>query len=727
MTMNLRSERGAVLVAGMVILALLTLLGAGSLLNATLDTQLTANQAVSQEAFYAAEAGLDTGAGTLFGFVNANLRAPNPAAVPGWGGWVTPSSPIDGTDFNGYHVEYRISYQGTLTAGGQPQPYPFSTPEGGSQQLNHQAYTYLLEGRATSLSGAGGAEQMSETFQVLETPLVQYYVFFNDDLGWHPGPEMVSWGRIHTNGDLGFANQDAAGVTFRNYDDANNETPCSITVAGEIRYQGWLQQNGSWSSRSTTPIFVRVNNLTTIPSASGAATTTNPDYVQIDTSINGSNQAAQELRFRDADDRYHVRVGVDRMPTASFQSLVRGGFYETEALNPMREDVDGLVILSDPTWRIVFHPFDGPSADVTNLVASYQVAAGVSAAIDTWPQGARTNASHTGAAPSLASTAAPPIARTMIYSPENIVQADELGGTPNAARGANANRFYPCVLERQDRRETQEVDLTVIDLQRLQYWYRDYLDYRDGGGLDGSINATLADRSLLIYVSRSISGGGFVGGSGVGALQAVKIIGSAAGRTRRADDMQASPTLLVRTTLATDNPLYLEGDFNSPNHNGGSTVPGGVGCALLSDALTLLSNNWGPSLYVAPGTPPNTGGYNPPNRPTASAAGTVYNAAFFTGRYNFRAFPTGDEEAGIHNFPHFAETWNPGSPAYQCIINGCLINLWFSQQSLGSHGGTYYGAPTRRFGWDRQFANPNYWPPYVPSIYSVERTAWRED
>lgn len=728
--MDLRSQRGTVLVAGMVILALLTLMGAGSLLTATLDTQLTANQSVSREAFYAAEAGLDAGAGALFAFVNANLRAPNPATVPGWSTWVTPtlaSSGINGADYMNlgrYRVEYRLSYQGTLTGGGQPRPYPFSTPERG-QELNHQAYTYLLEGRATSLTGAGGGEQMSETLQVLETPLVQYYVFFNDDLGWHPGPEMISWGRVHTNGDLGLANQHANGVTFRNHDNDNNETPCSITVSGRIRYRGHLQQNGTWAVRNPTGIFVRVNNLGTIPSAGGAASAGNADYVQINTSIDGTNQAAEEARFRDADNRFHVRVGVDRMPTATVLSLNRSGFYETEALDPMKEDVDGLVILADP-WRILFNPFDGPAADVTDLVRDYQVDPGVLANIDTWPAGARTNASHTGAAPSVASSAAPPIPRTMVYSPEDPVLADELGGVATTARGPTANRFYPCVLERQDRRETLEVDLTVIDLQRLQYWYRDYLDYRDGGLLDGSINATLVNRSLLIYVSRSTPGGGFAAGSGIGALQAVKLIGSSAGRTRRADDMQdASPTLLVRTTLATDNPIYLEGDFNSPNHAGGTTVPGGVGCAIISDAMTLLSNNWGPDLYVAPGTPPNTGGFDPPNQPTASDGGTVYNAAFFTGRYNFRAFPTGAEEAGIHNFPRFAETW---TNTRTCTINGCLINLWFSQQSEAPHALTaYYSPPLRSFGWDRQFGNPSYWPPYVPSIYSVERTAWRED
>jgi hypothetical protein len=365
----------------------------------------------------------------------------------------------------------------------------------------------------------------------------------------------------------------------------------------------------------------------------------------------------------------------------------------------------------------VFNPFDGPSQDVTDLVAAYEVGFGVTANIDSWPVGARTNADG-----SLASTATPPVARTALYSPENLVETDEAGGAYAAAAGATANPSYPCVLERQDGREGREVDFTVVDLQRLQYWYRDYLDFRDGGGLDGSID--LSNRSLLIYVSRSRSGGGFVAGAGRGALQAVKLIGSEAGRTRTAVDRQVSPTLLVRTTLATDNPIYLEGDFNAPGHAGGSTSPGGVGCALISDAVTLLSNDWGPR-FLPPTldavAPPYTGGTTL-SRPTVTVR-TTYNAAFFTGRHDFRGAPAGGEEAGIHNFVRFLETWGGRESA----ISGCLINLWFSRQAVGPHGLGYYSPPTRSFGWDRQFGNPSYWPPYVPSIYSMERTAWREE
>ncbi len=702
-------NRGTVLVASLIILALLSLLGAGSLMNASLDTQLATNQSMANEAFYAAEAALDTGVGEVYETVVANLSPYDPVAE-GTDSWTTPTSPaaMDFTDVNGYTVEYQITYAGATWPTGDPMPYQFSQLQSG-QALESDAYTYLVEGRATSNTGDGTVEQMSETLQVLETPLVQYFVFFNDDLGWHHGPVMTSWGRIHTNGDIGFANQDP--FTFQNYDGNNNETPSVITASGIIRYQGHLQQNGTWSSRATDPVNIRVRNLGTIPSAAST------DFEEIDTTIDATTQAVQEARFVDSDGVSHVRVGVDRMPSVSFNDIARGGFYETEAADPFKPNVDGMVITADAGLRIWFQPFDGPGEWVTDRVRDYEVAPGVSVDFDGssgavgavgWSLGARINANGTNAPATI------PALGSIVYAPGDVVATDDggAGAYTDHRTPADANPWFPCVLEEEDDRENQEVDLLVIDFQRLQEWYRDYLDHRDGGGLDNSIDATLGNRSLLIYAS--LSNAATATG---GAMPAVKLIGSRSGRVRNANLSQQSPTMLVRTTLVTDNPVYMDGDFNAPGMTA-DTSPGSAGCAIVGDALTVLSTEWGNDHFDA--TTPNTGGGGAGAFGTSTL--TAFNAAFFVGRYDFRGFPTGGEEAGIHNFPHLLEGWTV-SP----YITGCLINLWFSQQSDGPHSGAYYSAPPREFGWDRQFANRAYWPPYVPSIYSVERVAWRED
>ena len=99
----------------------------------------------------------------------------------------------------------------------------------------------------------------------------------------------------------------------------------------------------------------------------------------------------------------------------------------------------------------------------------------------------------------------------------------------------------------------------------------------------------------------------------------------------------------------------------------------------------------------------------------------------------------GDFEAGIHNFTRFIEDWGTalavtdpvnGGAQPRCSINGCLINLWFSERATSRHvdtGPDYYRPPARSYGWDVGFAGADYWPPYVPSIYTIEREVWQEN
>ncbi|MBE0618381.1 MAG: hypothetical protein IH608_10715 [Proteobacteria bacterium] len=727
-----RNQKGTVLVASMVILALLSLLGASSLLNATLDTQLAANQLASKEAFYAAEAALDAGVGQAVAAFREQLRPFTPGAMANW----TEPDPARaapgladpyGNPFNGYQTAYRVTNgldpNNPATA---PTPYLYTTVQSGQGLINF-AYTYNVEGRAVpdpAAPGGRGTETIAEAVQILETPLVQYYIFFEDHLSWHNGPVMQSWGRVHTNGNLYFAPDTGGTIWFQDYDNGGRPSPNIITVAGTIQRGPYLAEGGGLLNRLFNRVYIRTSNLGVIPVPAANTPPDAADCVDLDTSITPANQVAQEARFVDGDGVFHVRTGVNRLPAASWRTLIRDGFYEQVSMDPGRPDVDGMrITIEGGDLEIWFTPNGGAPVEVTDLVREYRVAAGNPVNFAQWPLGAMTRADN-----SVATAANPPKAGTMVYSPEAIVPTNPLGvapGVPYTATGATANFAYPCVLERDDPREQRPVDLTVIDLQRLELWYRDYVDWWDGDfdltGPGTAPSPNVADRMLLIYVSRSLTGGGFAAGSGGGKMQAIKVIGSRAGRTRTVgNDRQRDPTLTARTTLVSDNPLYIDGDFNAPGASASSYQPGTMGCALVNDATTLLSNSWGQTQNGRTG-----GTYTKPGVTT-----TAYNTALFTGRYDFR-MPNvrgGAEEAGIHNFARFIESWS----GQDCHITGCLINLWFSQQATadflccGTATDQVYNAPGRKFGWDVGFINSNYWPPYVPSIYSVERQAWRE-
>jgi hypothetical protein len=194
--------------------------------------------------------------------------------------------------------------------------------------------------------------------------------------------------------------------------------------------------------------------------------------------------------------------------------------------------------------------------------------------------------------------------------------------------------------------------------------------------------------------------------------------------------------LLDETTLATDNPLYVQGDFNSVNTKG---------VALISDAFNILSNNFvnHPARAVAqyfrrPGWRllPPMGGKACGIRTNYLAyyfggTKTTVNASIFTGNVHQRT-TDGD---GVHVYPRFHEFWG-GWEAYTgrkdpspLHILGSFVNLWTSVQAKSEWcpaGGDCYSAPTRNWGWDVRFQDPDFWPPFIPSVFSVERVGFLE-
>ena len=239
-----------------------------------------------------------------------------------------------------------------------------------------------------------------------------------------------------------------------------------------------------------------------------------------------------------------------------------------------------------------------------------------------------------------------------------------------------------------DGRETRWVDFTEIDLNLLEIWY---LDYLTAEGLNW------AGDGLLIYASRS--GTGTIPNPNNGARMEAFILKVQGG---------SQPTLLANTTLATDNPIYIQGDFNTINTKG---------VALVADAMNILSNS-----FTTKGTG-NISGLN--------ATETTVYAAFFSG-IKPNAVGSGGlgsaVDGGLHNYNRLHEDWRVGSNDIPLNITGSFISLWESSQATGDwcHGTSTpcYYRPARNFGWDVRFEDPNFWPPFIPSIFSVERVGF---
>jgi hypothetical protein len=171
-------------------------------------------------------------------------------------------------------------------------------------------------------------------------------------------------------------------------------------------------------------------------------------------------------------------------------------------------------------------------------------------------------------------------------------------------------------------------------------------------------------------------------------------------------------------SVATPNPLYVQGNYNTQTSAGSSTGTNNayeVPAALMSDALTILSPSWTDS----------QGYTNYSSSATADDATTMtINAAIVTGTR-----PSADTSSstttfsgGVHNLPRLLEDWT----GVNLYLNTSIIRLWDSNMATNQwkYQGTYYNPPNRFFSFDQNFLNPAKVPPGIPNALVPIRFDW---
>ncbi len=159
-------------------------------------------------------------------------------------------------------------------------------------------------------------------------------------------------------------------------------------------------------------------------------------------------------------------------------------------------------------------------------------------------------------------------------------------------------------------------------------------------------------------------------------------------------------TLSSGLTVCSRDPVYVHGDFNTV-----SKKP----AAIMSDAITILSNGW----VDGDGTLPITD----PNR---KAVQTTVNVSYMTGNVPSGA---GQYSGGFDNLPRFLEDWS----GIDFNWTGSAVDLWESEIAIGQYSyGLYYKAPNRNWSFDTDLLDPANLPPGTPLISVVQRTGWRE-
>ncbi len=167
-------------------------------------------------------------------------------------------------------------------------------------------------------------------------------------------------------------------------------------------------------------------------------------------------------------------------------------------------------------------------------------------------------------------------------------------------------------------------------------------------------------------------------------------------------------------TVASKNPVYVQGNYNAPaaylgTTNTTLTKP----ASLVGDAITVLSTAWNDansSLALS----------------SRIAANTTVNAAFLGGIVPTAIYNGAKQySGGVENYPRFLEDWSSRSLTY----NGSMVVMFYSQTATGLWKGTgstigIYNPPTRNWAFDLNFMMGSKLPPCTPQMRVLIRASW---
>jgi PilX N-terminal len=181
-------------------------------------------------------------------------------------------------------------------------------------------------------------------------------------------------------------------------------------------------------------------------------------------------------------------------------------------------------------------------------------------------------------------------------------------------------------------------------------------------------------------------------------------------------------------TIAAENPVYVQGNFNATAAS--TTAEPNMACAIIADAVTLLSNSWNDiRSFLYP---------NNASSRTATPTATGYRMAVIAGKSVPFPRPTAwssqrdfGTDGGTHDFLRYLETWDNGMLQY----NGSLVSFYRSRQAVGTYKSgvslsatnrNVFSVGTRVFTFDTDFLDTTLLPPGTPSFRDVNTLTFRQ-
>jgi hypothetical protein len=170
-------------------------------------------------------------------------------------------------------------------------------------------------------------------------------------------------------------------------------------------------------------------------------------------------------------------------------------------------------------------------------------------------------------------------------------------------------------------------------------------------------------------------------------------------------------------TIASENPVYIQGDYNCPACTNNLFNTRNVGASVVGDAVSVLSNNWNDANSFS----------GPFSTALRTPVSSYYRAAIIGGKGI--PFPELDgvqdfgTDGGVHNFLRELENWSSVTMNY----TGSLVLLYTNRQAVGTYkSANVYSAPVRHYSFDNNFLNPSLLPPRTPLFRDVNTTGFTQ-
>lgn len=219
------------------------------------------------------------------------------------------------------------------------------------------------------------------------------------------------------------------------------------------------------------------------------------------------------------------------------------------------------------------------------------------------------------------------------------------------------NSFY-------DERESKQVSVLDIDLEKM----------RDGN---------IVPANGILYVSNDESM------NNASNMAAVRLV--------NATELPDSG-IVEGFSVATDDPVYIKGDYNTVNQ----TL-----AMVAGDSVGILSNAWD-----------DRDAESGDSFGDRVASQTTVNAVTIQG-----VVPSANStySGGVENYFRFLENWS----GTDFVFSGSIIQLWLSEIALGtwSYGSPVYTAPNRVWSWDTALQGIN-GPPGAPRVFEINQFQW---